>query len=55
MKVLVKYSQEFMGEEISEEYITHVNYDYEINEMYKALYSDPHVISVNIEKLGEEE
>lgn len=52
MKVLVKYSQKFMGEILNNEYISFVTSDDEIDAIYEALYSDPHVYSVDVEKLG---
>lgn len=55
MKVLVTYSQDFMGEILDDEYISFVTSDDDINIIYDALYSDPHVFFVDVEKLGEEE
>ena len=54
MEVLVKYSQEYMGEILDDEYTTFVADDDDIDAIYEALYSDPHVFSVDVEKLGEE-
>lgn len=51
MKVLVNYSQEFMGEIIEDEYITFVNNYDDINKIYEALYSDSHVIGVSVEEV----
>lgn len=51
MKVLVSYSQKFMGEIIEDEYITFVNNYDDINEIYEALYSDPCVIDVDVEEV----
>ena len=52
MKVLVSYSQEFMGEIIDDEYITFVYSDDDVDKIYEALYSDPHVIGVSVEEVG---
>lgn len=54
MEVLVKYSQEYLGEILDDEYISFITSDDDIKIIYEALYSDPHVFFVDIEKLGEE-
>ena len=53
MKVLVSYSQNFMGEIVDDEYITYVNNYDDISEIYEALYSDHCVIDVSVEEVKE--
>ncbi|MFD1453276.1 hypothetical protein [Oceanobacillus sojae] len=51
----VTYKQSFMGEVLVDSYIRVVQSDRELVDIEDALYSDPHVFSVNIEAINEEE
>lgn len=51
----VTYKQRFMGEVLVDSYIKTVQSDRELASIEDALYSDPHVFSVNIEAIDEEE
>lgn len=51
----VTYKQSFMGEVLVDSYIRVVQSDRELVDIENALYSDPHVFSVNIEAINEEE
>lgn len=46
-KIMIYYSQQFMGETLDDEYITYVDNIRELEDKVEALYSDPHVISVD--------
>lgn len=55
MKVLVRYMQEFMGEQLFDSYETDIKDEFDKFEIESALYSDEHVKSVEIIELKSEE
>lgn len=50
----ITYKQRFMGEVLTESYIKTVNNYGELIQAEQALYSDPHVFSVEWEAIGNE-
>ena len=55
MRVLVRYTQVFMGEQLFDSYETDIRDELDKLEIEKALYEDPHVKSVEIVNLKNNE
>lgn len=54
MKVIVRYKQEFNGQIIEDSYVRHIEDRSEVYRIEARLYSDPHVISVDVKVVEDE-